>query len=246
MKRLAIVLLLMISPWSQAKDSCSSDVSRIGFKDKAGKDLEVWRCGDSWHLSNLANEQAYINADGKPCVKNSSTGEQLCCPEGAPSSDKTDTKAKTESSKDSLWTCVAEGPDQTDAKSKTILRIAPKPGGSSSPTVYRITGTNDSKDKETAQKDKTVGMDIVVEIPEHTGRQSGTIHVEQPLGGSSADNKCAERDQGSFCQLPADISGHSYKFDKETKGALVDNPDGGSGDKVVTTDTTGKNAYSAR
>ncbi|MGZ6480441.1 MAG: hypothetical protein ACXWQE_14120 [Bdellovibrionales bacterium] len=252
MRRLVFSILFasfaFASLGAHAIEGCDADMSRLGFKDKDGKDLEIWKCDGGWRLSNLANEQAYINGDGKPCVKNSSTGQEQCCPQ-VDSTDKTDTKAKVEPYKESEWACVSDDPKAAD-KDKTILRIAPlQKNGSYASTVYRISGSNDSKDKTMAAKDKKVSLKVSIEVPTNSGPdKDGSINLESPLGsGDSGDNKCASKDKGSFCQLKQDVTGHNYTADESSKYVLQDSSKSTGGQQqAVKTDTTGKNAFSAR
>jgi hypothetical protein len=240
---------------AEQSNSCTTNVSRIGFTDQieGGQPFELWKCQDQWHLSNLGNQQIYIDEKGKPCVKNSTTGAVFCCP-NVSLDGKTKAEAPQDDSMAGKFSCVGpksfSNPKPEDKNNLLIVPAAT--GGSRSSTVYRVTGSAGEESGQNGQaKKKTRDMTVEVELPEGAdpSRKSGTLTVASEVNGASSGtsgkkggpkNPCnkAETAEGSFCQLPANILGHSYRLNKETKGAVLDTQDGN--DKSVTSSSEGK------
>ena len=267
-RALATVVLLMTSYWSMGAFGaqavgCDSNVSRIGFTDQiqGGQPFELWKCEDQWHLSNLANEQIYTKKEkdkDKTCIKNSTTGEEFCCPQV-----QKDATTKTQAPKDATmatsYSCGTGGSDNATAttEDKKILYVEPAPqNGNRSSMTYKIEGSESQDDSSGAGGNaKKKVLSISVLTPESPNKKEGTITVESNAGGPSIShagkggpkNSCNKdaTSSGSFCQLPANIIGHNYKLTKETKGAVKDDPAGSAqGDQNVKSDGTGRTNYS--
>jgi hypothetical protein len=209
------------------------------FNDDTGFGFEVWKCADGYHVWDKGNGQYYVNGDGKPCQRNSSTGEEICCPGGAAADNKTKIDgasklANGEADKDSKPQCTkAPG---SNGQEKDIMIVQPKNGGN----PLRIWGETDAKDKNVPNGKKKATLRVSGFNPNGTTgdpaadkKQEGGLSFEQDLGKGGRDCfKPASQGggrptTGGICQRPESIlGGRQCELSEYNKGKFCCSTDG--------------------